>query len=112
MQIITETKEKEDALNALVEQLIPGRSTDNLRPNKKSEVTSTMIVSMPLNEASAKIRTGFSNDDKVDWDRDVWSGQIPLHQVWGKPINNPNMKPGIPAPDYVLEYSREQPHKQ
>ena len=112
MQIISDPEAKEKALDALIEQLIPGRSTDNLRPNKKSEVTSTMIVSVPLDEASAKIRTGFSNDDKADWDHDVWSGQLPLQQVWGKPIDNPNMKAGIPVPDYVVKYSRDQPQEQ
>ena len=57
LQAITETEEKTEALAAFVEQLIPGRNADTRQPSK-AELTSTTIVSVPLDEASAKIRTG------------------------------------------------------
>ena len=57
MQVITEGEEKTAALAALVEQLIRGRNAEARQPNKP-ELTSTTIVSIPLTEASAKIRTG------------------------------------------------------
>lgn len=62
MQAITETEEKTEALAAFVEQLIPGRNADTRQPNK-AELTSTTIVYVPLNEASAKIRTGDISTD-------------------------------------------------
>lgn len=57
MQAITETEEKTEALAAFVEQLIPGRNADTRQPTK-AELTSTTIVYVPLDEASAKIRIG------------------------------------------------------
>ena len=105
--MIADPKAKDEALDALVEHLIPGRSRDKLRPNHKAEIMSTMIVSVPLHEASAKVRTGPSNDEKADYDLDVWAGEIPLTQTVGKPVNDPKLKSGVTAPDYVVNYSRQ-----
>ena len=107
MQVISDPKAKDEALDALVEHLIPGRSRDRLRPNHKAEIMSTMIVSVPLNEATAKVRTGPSNDEKADYDLDVWAGEIPLTQTYGKPVDDPKLKCGVSAPDYVVNYSRQ-----
>lgn len=107
LQLIADAQGKQEALDALVDHLIPGRSADNLRPTTKAEFVSTMMVSMPLTEASAKVRTGFSIYEEGDLEQDVWVGQIPLQQVVGRPIKDPLLKDGIATPDYVLNYTRQ-----
>ena len=66
-----------------------------------------MIVALPLDEASAKVRTGPPKDDKPDYDLDVWAGEVPLTQTVGTPIDDPKLKAGVPVPDYVAQYSRQ-----
>ena len=107
MQVITDPKEKDKALEALVEHIIPGRSADGVRANNKSELVSTMIVSLSLHEASAKVRTGPPKDDKDDYDLDVWAGELPLQQTIGVPLDDPKLKQGVPVPEYVAQYSRQ-----
>ncbi len=106
MQVITDPKAKDAALEALVEHIIPGRSADAVRPNNKSELVSTTIVSLSLDEASTKVRAGPPIDDKPDYNLDVWAGEVPLHQTVGEPIDDPKLKSGVPIPDYVANYSR------
>lgn len=106
-EVITDPKEKDKALEALVEHIIPGRSADGVRANNKSELVSTMIVSLSLHEASAKVRTGPPKDDKDDYDLDVWAGELPLQQTVGVPLDDPKLKQGVPVPDYVAQYSRQ-----
>ena len=82
-----------------------------MRPNNKSQLMSTIIAALPLDEASAKIRTGPPIDDKPDYDLDVWAGEIPLTQVVGTPIADPKLKAGVTAPGYVSSYNREAAHR-
>ncbi|KAL3145662.1 hypothetical protein ABBQ32_003199 [Trebouxia sp. C0010 RCD-2024] len=109
-QVITDAKEKDEALEALVEHLIPGRSADAVRANNKSELVSTIIAALPLDEASAKVRTGPPIDDKPDYDLDVWAGELPLTSVVGIPIADPKLKAGVAVPGYVAGYSRDGVH--
>ena len=90
---------------------VSGRSADGVRPNNKSELVSTIVAALPLDEASAKIRTGPPIDDKPDYDLDVWAGEIPLMQVVGAPIADPKLQAGVSAPSYVSNYSREAAHR-
>ena len=91
----------------LVLPVASGRSADAVRANNKSELVSTIIAALPLNEASAKVRTGPPNDDKPDYDLDVWAGELPLTQVVGTPIADPKLKAGVAIPGYVAGYSRD-----
>lgn len=84
-----------------------GRSADGVRQNNQSELASTIIVALPLDEASAKVRTGPPKDDKPDYDLDVWAGELPLTQTVGTPIDDPKLKAGVRVPDYVAQYSRQ-----
>ncbi len=106
IQVISDPQKKDAALEALVEHIIPGRSADGVRPNNKSELTSTVIVSLSLDEASAKVRTGPPKDDIEDYELDVWAGEIPLQQTVGKPLDDPKLKSGVSVPEYVAEYTR------
>jgi hypothetical protein len=72
-----EGKEKAAALDALVEGLVPGRSREARAPDR-AELAATMILAFPLDEVSAKARTGPPADDPADVDLPVWAGTIPL----------------------------------
>lgn len=97
---IRDRAEKLAALEALVEHLTPGRSAEARGPSEK-ELAATEIVAVPLDEASAKIRTGPPKDPKGDLDLDVWAGVVPLRTVAGAPETSPDGKPGLPVPASV-----------
>ncbi len=102
---ITDPDQKEHAMEALVERLVPGRWDDSRHPNEK-ETRATMMLQVPLEEASAKIRTGPPGDDDEDYGLDVWAGVIPVTTVFGEAEPDPVLAPGIEPPGYVTDYSR------
>lgn len=70
--------EKLEALRALTEQLAPGRWDEARQPTDK-ELKATWILSLLLDEASAKVRTGAEEDEPEDLDLPVWAGVVPVH---------------------------------
>ncbi|HXV13167.1 MAG TPA: pyridoxamine 5'-phosphate oxidase family protein [Candidatus Krumholzibacteria bacterium] len=104
-RLIEEPRAKMDALRALVEHLIPGRWDDCRRPNAK-EAKATWILELPIDEASAKIRTGPPIDDDEDYALDIWAGLLPLAKGFGKPIRDAKLKRGVEAPSYLTRYAR------
>lgn len=94
------------ALFAFSEQVIPGRWNDVREPSEQ-ELKATTVLSLPLVEVSAKVRTGPPLDDEEDYALDVWAGVLPLKIVAGDPINDPRLPESIEPPAYTLEYSRE-----
>ena len=74
-------------------------------PNER-ELKQTRIVAIPLDEASAKVRTGPPKDADEDYDLPVWAGVIPLTLVAGDPEPDPRMAPGIATPPYAIGYRR------
>ena len=103
--LVEERAEKNLALLALSEHIIPGRWPDVREPTE-SELRQTTVLSLPIAEASAKIRTGPPLDDEEDYEMDVWAGVLPLRVVAGQPIADPRLPPGIEPPDYVVSYGR------
>jgi nitroimidazol reductase NimA-like FMN-containing flavoprotein (pyridoxamine 5'-phosphate oxidase superfamily) len=101
---VTGAKARDAAFDALVEHLVPGRSADARRPNPK-ELTATELVAVPLEEASAKIRTGPPLDDAEDLQLPVWAGVLPARITWGPPL--PHAGGAMMAvPPYVEAYQR------
>ena len=82
---VTADQEKHAALAAVVEHIVPGRGA-HARPPTTSELRATRVVRVPLQEASAKVRTGGPKDDPEDLDLPVWAGQVPLRIVPGAPV--------------------------
>src|SRR5688572_24080661 len=105
---VTDPDEKWQAQVALVDRIIPGRSEDARMPNEK-ELKQTTILAIPLDEASAKVRTGPPTDEEEDYELQVWAGEIPLRMVAQPPIADPKLAPHIPAPEYVKRYRRGEP---
>ena len=104
-QIIEGEREKYEALKAFTEHLVPGRWAE-IRPPTKNELKGTTVLTLPLEESSAKIRTGAPVDDAEDYELDVWAGVVPLKSTAGKPLPDEKLKDGIEIPDYVLNYER------
>jgi hypothetical protein len=96
---VTDPKERLDALQTISEHILPGRWADVRKPNN-AELQQTLILRLPLAEASAKIRTGPPVDEDADYDLPVWAGELPLSLVAGEPIADPRLLAGIELPAY------------
>ena len=103
--VVEDPDEKLAALRAIVEHIASGRWVDCRRPNPK-EFAQTQVLSVPISEASAKVRTGPPIDDDADHDLDVWAGVIPLKLVASSPVPDPLLRPGQTAPGYAIHYER------
>jgi nitroimidazol reductase NimA-like FMN-containing flavoprotein (pyridoxamine 5'-phosphate oxidase superfamily) len=99
-KIITDRSEKLKAANVITDHLIPGRWSDARQPNQK-ELDSTSFVSIKIEDASAKIRTGPPVDEEEDYRLPVWAGVIPILQVKQKPITDSKNEENISLPDYL-----------
>ncbi|MGW8875509.1 pyridoxamine 5'-phosphate oxidase family protein [Streptomyces mirabilis] len=97
---VTDPDEKREALDALVDQVVPGRSYDS-RPANAKELAATAVIRLDLNEVSAKLRTGGPNDDAEDLALLHWTGVVPLTKGHGTPIPADDLAPGIELPDYL-----------
>ena len=104
--IAIETRaEKLAALRALSEHMIPGRWDEVRAPNER-ELQQTTVLSVPLSEASAKIRSGPPLDDDEDYGLPIWAGVIPLQLVTQQPIADERLGANIPVPSYATDYGR------
>jgi len=103
--LVEDGEEKMAALLALSEHIIRGRWAEVREPTEQ-EMKMTTVLSLPLVEASAKIRTGPPLDDEEDYAMDVWAGVIPLRLVAGEPVNDPRLGEGVEVPVYAREYER------
>jgi nitroimidazol reductase NimA-like FMN-containing flavoprotein (pyridoxamine 5'-phosphate oxidase superfamily) len=102
---VTDTTEKRTAFRALVDHVVPGRWSD-VRPPSEKEIRSTLVLALPLNEASAKVRTGPPIDEEADYGLPVWAGELPLRTVAGRPVADPRMPPGAVIPAHVTSWRR------
>ncbi|HYV05775.1 MAG TPA: pyridoxamine 5'-phosphate oxidase family protein [Blastocatellia bacterium] len=103
--VVSDEGEKLRALRTFSEQVIPGR-WDDVREPDEGELKATLVLKLPLAEASAKIRTGPPIDDEPDYKLPVWAGELPLHTVSGKPVADPRLPDGIEPPGYAVHYTR------
>ena len=87
-------EEKYQSLKIISEHILPGRWEEVREPNTK-ELKATHLVSIPIREASAKIRTGPPIDEASDYDLDVWAGVIPLKLIATYPEADPGLKDGV-----------------
>jgi hypothetical protein len=99
--LVSDEDEKIEALRAFTEHVVPGRWQE-VRPPNKSELRATAVLSLAIQEASAKVRTGDPADAEEDYALDVWAGVIPLKLCADAPMNDARLKNGITPPRYVL----------
>jgi len=103
--LIDDPAEKQQALQAFTEKLIPGRWNDARQPNEK-ELKATSILKLPLTEVSAKVRTGDVEDDADDYALPIWAGVIPMRLVADPVIRDARCDVSIPTPGYAARYHR------
>jgi len=102
---VTAPDEKRAALTAIVEHVLAGRSAD-VRGPSDGELATTLVLSLPITEASAKVRAGPPVDSKEDQRIPCWAGEIPLALTAGSPRPDSGLAPGIPVPAGVASYKR------
>jgi len=103
---VEEPAKKMDALRALTEHLIPGRWDDCRQPNEQ-EMKATLVLEMPIDEASAKVRTGPPLDDEEDYSLGYWAGVLPFETGAGTPLPDEKLAPAIDLPEYLRNYTRK-----
>ena len=99
---------KLEALRVFTEHVAPGRWDEIRRPSEK-ELQVTTVLALPLEEVSAKVRTGPPLDDEEDYAWPVWAGVLPLGIQVGQPLPDNRLPAGIDVPEYVRRYGRRHP---
>jgi nitroimidazol reductase NimA-like FMN-containing flavoprotein (pyridoxamine 5'-phosphate oxidase superfamily) len=102
---VIERDEKLRVLEALVEHVCTGRAAD-ARPPNEAELKQTLVIAMPLAEASAKVRSGPAADEEEDYALPIWSGIIPLALTPAAPVDDSRLVAGVTAPEYATRYER------
>jgi nitroimidazol reductase NimA-like FMN-containing flavoprotein (pyridoxamine 5'-phosphate oxidase superfamily) len=82
---VTEREPKLHAMRCLVDKISPGRSSQARAPNEQ-ELAATSILAIPLEEVSAKIRSGPPLGEENDMGRAIWAGVVPVHRAAGAPV--------------------------
>jgi nitroimidazol reductase NimA-like FMN-containing flavoprotein (pyridoxamine 5'-phosphate oxidase superfamily) len=94
--LVADREEKLAALRAITNHIVPGRWEEARQPAEQ-ELKATSVLALPLEEVSAKVRTGGPIDDEEDYALPVWAGVVPLRQQLGDPIPDERLLPGIEA---------------
>ena len=104
-RLVDGDEEKQRALRAVAEQIVPGRWDDAREPNAQ-ELKATSVLAVSLQEASAKIRSGPPKDEKEDYALPVWAGVLPLRIAAGAPEADPVLPSAIAerVPTYLSRY--------
>ncbi|WP_200300950.1 pyridoxamine 5'-phosphate oxidase family protein [Streptomyces adelaidensis] len=97
---VTDPQERRIALDALVDQVVPGRSRD-CRPANGKEFAATAVIRLDLDEVSAKTRTGGVNDEPEDIALPHWAGIVPLRKGYSAPVPDPDLAPDTELPSYL-----------
>jgi nitroimidazol reductase NimA-like FMN-containing flavoprotein (pyridoxamine 5'-phosphate oxidase superfamily) len=104
---IVDPQDKLAAMRDFVEYVIRGRWAE-VRPPTDQELRATMVLAVPLVEASAKVRTGFAVDKDNEYAEAGWTGVIPFKWAAQKPVPDPRGNAALPIPANLLNYSRPQ----
>jgi len=100
---ITDYDEKVEALKAFTERYLPGR-WDHLRPVKEGEIHATTVFSFDLEKSSAKERTGPPTFNRAEKDLDIWTGIIPVYNLYGVPLVSPDVSVSQKLPDHLKRF--------
>lgn len=102
---VADRDEKLRVLDALVNHVAHGRVAD-VRPPNEMELRKTLVMGIPIDEASAKVRSGPPGDEEEDYALPIWAGVVPLVLTPGAPIDDPRLMAGVKVPSYVRDYRR------
>lgn len=102
---VEEEAEKRRAFSALLDHVLAGRSAQT-REASAEELKATSVLCVPIEEASAKVRTGPPLDDERDYALPHWAGVLPIRLQAQSPIADPRLPAGIATPASLMEYRR------
>jgi nitroimidazol reductase NimA-like FMN-containing flavoprotein (pyridoxamine 5'-phosphate oxidase superfamily) len=97
---VTDDGEHLSALRTVVEHIAPGQWAAAREPSRK-ELAATVVLAVPLDEASVKVRDEGVADEPEDYELDVWAGVVPVRTVFGAPEPDPALRPGTEVPRHV-----------
>jgi nitroimidazol reductase NimA-like FMN-containing flavoprotein (pyridoxamine 5'-phosphate oxidase superfamily) len=103
--LVSDPDEKLSALRAFTEKLVPARWDNARQPNAK-ELKATSILKLPLNEVSAKMRTGPVQDDEEDYAFPVWAGVLPLRLTASAPERDDRCDATLAVPSSVANFDQ------
>ena len=101
--LVEPEEERLRALELFTEKLVPGRWPE-VRPPTPQELKGTKVLSLPLDEASAKVRSGPPIDDDEDYELPVWAGVLPMRTVVDQPRPDARLDPGVELPAHVARW--------
>ncbi len=101
---VEDTSKAPELLDRFVDALVPGRAA-TLRQPTAQELKATTVVSMAIDEVSAKVREGGPVDEPEDYELPIWAGVVPLHLAIDKVIPDDQLQPGVEQPDHVAALS-------
>jgi nitroimidazol reductase NimA-like FMN-containing flavoprotein (pyridoxamine 5'-phosphate oxidase superfamily) len=104
-RLVEDSAEKMEALRVFTEHVMKGR-WDDVRQPTEQELKATIVLALPLEEVSAKVRTGGPLDDEPDYLLPVWAGVLPLETVVKEPVPDPQRKNEPSLPNYMKNYRR------
>ena len=107
---VADQEEKRRVLQALSEHLVKGRWHEVRGPSPE-ELKGTLVLSLPINEASAKVRTGPPVDDEEDYALPVWAGVLPFRMTAGEPEADPRLSREVPLPRHLQRVFRARPRR-
>jgi nitroimidazol reductase NimA-like FMN-containing flavoprotein (pyridoxamine 5'-phosphate oxidase superfamily) len=105
---VEDAEEKVEALRAITEHIVPGRWAEVREPDE-GELRKTLVLKLPLAEASAKVRTGPPIDDEPDYKLPVWAGELPVRLTACALVPDPRLAPGLEPSSNVLRYPKIRP---
>ncbi len=102
---VTDPDEKAKALTEVTDRIAPGR-WDEAREMNDKELKSTGVISVSIEHAAAKVRTGGPIDDDEDYDLPIWGGVVPVRQVFDAPEDDGRLVEGVDIPESVSQILR------
>jgi nitroimidazol reductase NimA-like FMN-containing flavoprotein (pyridoxamine 5'-phosphate oxidase superfamily) len=102
---VEDEDEKRHAFDVIVDHVVPGRHLV-ARPTSPIELQKTIVLRLPIEEGSAKVRAGDAIDDDEDLDLPVWAGVVPLRLTPGAPVTNADLAEGLAEPPAAELFAR------
>ncbi|MFI2364332.1 pyridoxamine 5'-phosphate oxidase family protein [Promicromonospora sp. NPDC019610] len=101
---VTDPGERRRALDLIVDHMVPGRAA-TLRPATRKELAATVVIALPLAEASMKQRAGGATLEPGDLELDGWAGVVPVRRTASAPVTEDYV--ADPVPELVLRRAAE-----
>ena len=95
---VIDPEEKRAALRCFTNHIVKGRWEEARQPNDQ-ELKATSVLALPIEEVSAKVRTGPPIDDEEDYSMPIWAGVVPIRSQVDQPLPDDRLLPGVPAVD-------------